>query len=85
MGMVQSNRNNPVIMSFSRNEETNQLKIGSVELAVPIWGWQYLIARADALYGGDLNITINEVFSAGLMAFMDLSEVNMEPANTLPC
>jgi len=85
MGMVQSKRNNPVIMVFQQNEETNQLKIGSVELAVPIWGWQYLVARADALYGGDLNTTVNEIFAAGLTAFMELTEVDMEPANTLPC
>ena len=83
--MTQRKPHEPVIMSFSRNEKTNKLEIREVEIASPEWGWQYLVARADALYGGDLNTAVNEVFSAGLMAFMDLSEVNMEPANTLPC
>jgi len=83
--MPQTKRHNPVIRNIQRNEETNQLEIKEVELAVPKWGWQYLQMRADALYGGDLNTAINEVFSAGLMAYIEIGEVNMEPANTLPC
>ena len=83
MGHTMANK--PVIMSFQRNEETNQLKIVSVELAVPVWGWQYLSGRADALHGGDLNVAVNEVFAAGLMAFMELGEISMEPVNKLPC
>lgn len=75
----------PVIKSISRNERTNELEIREVEIACPKWGWQYLQMRADALYGGDLNTAVNEVFSAGLMAYIEIGEVNMEPANTLPC
>ena len=83
--MPQTKRHKPVIRNIRRNEETNQLEIKEVELAVPIWGWQYLQMRADALYDGDLNTAVNEVFSAGLMAYIEIGEVNMEPANSLPC
>lgn len=75
----------PDIRTISRNESTNKLEIKEVELAVPIWGWEYLQLRANSLYGGDLNVAINEVFSAGLMAYIEIGEINMEPANTLPC
>jgi len=75
----------PVIRSLERNEMTNQLEVREVELAVPKWGWEYLQERAAALHDGDLNSAINEVFSAGLQAYVDLSTINMEPANKLPC
>jgi hypothetical protein len=83
--MPQTKRHEPVIKSIKRNEKTNELEFREVELAVPIWGWQYLQMRADALYDGDLNTAVNEVFSAGLMAYIEIGEVNMKPANTLPC
>ena len=83
--MTQTKLNKPEIRVIPRNEKTNQLEIKEVELAVPIWGWQYLQMRADTLYNGDLNTAVNEVFSAGLMAYIEIGEVNMEPANTLPC
>ena len=83
--MTQTKQHNPVIKTISRNERTNELEIREVELAVPIWGWQYLQMRANALYEGDLNTAVNEVFSAGLMAYIEIGEINMNPANTLPC
>jgi hypothetical protein len=85
--MVQAMDKNskPVLMNFLKNEETNKLTIKEVELMVPGWGWKYLQARADTLYGGDLNTVVNEVFSAGLMAFFDLSEIDMQPVNKIPC
>jgi hypothetical protein len=83
--MVQTKRNTPVFKVISRNEDTTKLEVKEVELAVPIWGWAYLQHRADALYEGDLNMAINEIFSAGMMAFVEIGEMNMEPANTLPC
>ena len=78
-------KNTPVIRFISRNEETNKLLLQSVELACPAWGWTYLQMRADSLYEGDLNMAVNEVFAAGITAFVDLSEVDFEPVNTLPC
>jgi hypothetical protein len=83
--MGESKTHKPDFRVIPRNEETNKLEIKEVELAVPKWGWEYLQLRANALYDGDLNIAINEVFSAGLMAYIEIGEVNMEPANTMPC
>jgi hypothetical protein len=83
--MGESKAYKPDIRVIPRNEETNKLEIKEVELAVPIWGWEYLQLRANSLYGGDLNMAINEVFSAGLMAYVEIGEINMEPANKIPC
>ena len=83
--MTQTKRHEPVIKSIKRNEETNQLEIREVEIACPKWGWEYMQMRANALYEGDLNVAVNEILSAGLMAYIEIGEINMNPANTLPC
>lgn len=75
----------PVYVSITRDEETRQLLTKVIELAVPHWGWEYLRQRADAIYEGDIETAINEVFNNGLNAFFELSEVDMTPINSNPC
>lgn len=78
-------KSQPVIMSLKQDEESSQTETREVELAAPKWGWHYLQARANALYGGDLNLAVNEVFAKGLQAFVELSIIDPEPINKLPC
>jgi hypothetical protein len=73
------------ILSLVQNPETSQIETREVKLGVPKWGWLFLQARANAVHGGDLDQAIKEVFNSGLVAFVEMSEIDMEPVNLLPC
>jgi hypothetical protein len=83
----QMNKSKPkeVLISLKRDEESSQIETQKVNLSAPRWGWHYLQERANALYGGDVNLAINEVFSKGLEAFVELSTYDPEPINKIPC
>ena len=73
------------IMALEQTVQSSELEIREVELAVPKWGWQFLQGRANSIHNGDLNVAVNEIFASGLTAYVQLSEVDMEPANKIPC
>jgi hypothetical protein len=72
-------------LELRQNEETNQLQPIEAKLNIPKWGIEFLQRRADLLNQGDLNAVLNEVFNAGLSAFIELSTIDDTPVNLLPC
>jgi len=63
------------MMAVSINKETCKDVGVLVELELPIWRWQVIMHRADAMFGGNLGVCLSQLLNVGFMNEIKLLDV----------